>query len=161
MLALALVISQKVDSMEAKIYLAQIRKYEVMIRNKCERIQQLQDEAMKISPFPTDGTKVKTSFNVDRHEDIICSYLQMEQEIKQEIEKYYLLKQKAIRLFEQLPATQYDILYQVHILGRSLKEAAIYADRSYSWATMTQNQAIKGLQKLLDDMDATKQTAID
>lgn len=139
--------------MEVKTYLAQIRKYEAMIQNRRDTIQQLHDEALRITPAPIDGMKVNTTSSPDRRESLICDYLRMEQELEDEVRHYHAIRRDAIQLFEQLPLAQYDILYQVNILGRTLQDVAINADRSYSWATTTQNRAFKALQKLLDERD--------
>ncbi len=139
--------------MEVKTYLAQIRKCEAMIQNRRDTIQQLHDEALRITPTPIDGMKVNTTSSPDRRESLICDYLRMEQELEDEVRHYHAIRRDAIQLFEQLPLAQYDILYQVNILGRTLQDVATNADRSYSWATTTQNRAFKALQKLLDERD--------
>ena len=139
--------------MEVKTYLAQLRKCEAMIQNRRDTIQQLRDEALRITPTPIDGMKVNTTSSVERRESLICDYLRMEQELEDEVRYYHAIRRDAIQLFEQLPLAQYDVLYQVNILGRSLKEIAIKADRSYSWVTTNNNLAHKALQKLLDEKE--------
>ena len=137
--------------MEVKAYLERLRKCEAMIQNKYESIQQLRDEALRITTIPLDGMRVKSTSVVDRRESLICDYLRMEKQLEQEVKNCYAIRREAIMLFEQLPTAQYNILYQVNILGRSLQEVANDADRSYSWVTTVQNRALKTLQKLLDD----------
>lgn len=139
--------------MEVRTYLAQIRKCGAMIQNRRDTIQQLHDEALRITPAPIDGMKVNKTSSPDRQESLICDYLRMEQELEDEVRHYHALRRDAIQLFEQLPLAQYDILYQVNILGRTLQDVAINAERSYSWATTTQNRAFKALQKLLDERE--------
>ena len=136
--------------MDVKAYLGQIRKCEALIQNRRDTIQQLRDEALRITPVPIDGVKAKATPNPDHRESLICDYLRMERELEDEIRHYHAMRRDAIQMFEKLPFAQYDILYQVYILGRTLQDAANKADRSYSWATTTQNRAFKTLQKMLD-----------
>ncbi len=139
--------------MDVKSFLTEIRKCEAMIQNRCDTIKQLHDEAQRITPKPIDGMKVMSSPAPDNRETLICTYIQMECELEAEVRYYHKLRRDAIKLMEQLPLSQYKVIYQVYILGRSLKEVAAHEDMSYTWATTTQNHAFRSLQKLLDARD--------
>ncbi len=139
--------------MNARECLEQIRKSDTMINNKYDAIQKLHDEAIRITPEPIDGMKVKTTLNPDRKESIICTYLRMEQELRDEIQDLYKMRKEIIKMIEQLPTQQYNVLFQIYILGRKLQEIAINEDRSYSWVVITQRNGINTLQKIIDQHD--------
>ncbi len=107
--------------METREYLKQVRKYRSMIQHKQETLQRNALDA------------------------------QAAQALKQEIAQYTALQKEAIRLFERLPLRQYELMYQIYILGLTLQDAADRADRTYSWATTEQGRAIKALQKMMED----------
>ena len=133
-------------SVIAREYLEQIAKNERIIKNK----QYERDFWLGMATNTTaklGGERVQTSGNKQTMEHQVIEAIQAEEDInrlKQEIADI-------ISTIQRLSAEDYDLLHQVYVQHKSLKEIHIEAERSYSWATTTHQRALERLQRLLDN----------
>ena len=138
--------------MEAKTFLSQIQKIDVMIQNKLYEIQMLKHKAFDISAS-AEEVKVQKSGNHSKMECIVVSYIDMENEFAAKIKMLQEQKNKIIDVIEQLPVLEYDFLHKVYVSGMSIYEVAEKYDRTYSWATTIHARALKMVQKILDERE--------
>lgn len=136
--------------MTAKDYLMQIEKLDRLIQNKLIEVEQWKAIAMGTTSI-SDGDRVQSSSSQHKMEDAVCRYVAIEEEINKCIDRFIDIKQEVIHTIEQLPATEYDLLHKVYIQRMELNDVAILFDRTYSWVTTVHGNALKGVQKILDE----------
>lgn len=153
-------------AMDAKKYLQQVNKLNKLIENKLIEKEQWKSIAtsttaggsttVKVNGEQVALERVQSSGNPQKMADAVCRYVEIEKEIDECIDRYIDMKAEAIRMIEQLPTVEYDILHKVYIQGKTLAEVAIMYDRVYSWATTIHGRAIKGVQAMLDEREKQK-----
>lgn len=136
---------------ETKEFLNQVRKIDVLINNKLEEIQKLRSlaESMAINL----GERVQTSGSKHRMADTVERYVEMEREVDAEIDKLLLAKKEVIKVIEQLPFDEYEILYQVYVKGIELK--CCKTDKSYNWVKSVHGRALVHVRDILRSRKCT------
>jgi DNA-directed RNA polymerase specialized sigma subunit len=135
--------------MKAKDYLLQVVKLDRLIENKLIEIQQWKAIATGTTAH-SEGDRVQSSGSQQKMADAVCRYVSIEEEIDRYIDKLVDIKQEVIKTIEQLPATEYDVLHQIYIQGKTLDDVADRYSNSYSWATTVHGRALKKVQNILD-----------
>lgn len=135
--------------MNAKDFLRQIRKLDKMIENKLIEVRQLKELACNISPN-LSGERVKSTPNPQRIADAIGKYIDLENEINQNIDELVDAKRDVLGVIEQLNATEYDILHKIYVQNLTLYDVADAYDKTYSWVTTIHGRALKNVQRILD-----------
>lgn len=135
--------------MKAKDFLNQIKKLDKLIENKLAEVQQWKEIANNTT-VNMSGERVQSSGNHDNIANAICTYLDLEREIKQCVDELIAKRKDILDVIEQLPATEYDILHKIYVQGFTLQEVASLYDRRYEWATTTQGRALKLVQNILN-----------
>lgn len=135
--------------LNAKEYLLQIKKLDMMIRNKNAEIQQLKDVATSISPTMS-GERVQSTSNPQRIADAIGDYIDLEAETKRDLADLLAKKREIIAMIEQLNATEYDVLHKLYVQYLNFDKVAYTCNYSRSWVTTVHGRALKHLQNLLD-----------
>jgi DNA-directed RNA polymerase specialized sigma24 family protein len=117
-----------------------------MIANKKSEYSRRRDSAYSFGGF-AGGESVQSSRNLQKAQDAIISYVDLEAEIKA------LERERAeiIKSLEELPTLDYDFLFKFYAKGYSYKELAIHFDMSYAWAKKYRKKALEKLQALLDE----------
>lgn len=141
--------------MKAKDFLKQVRKYEMLIRNK--KAEKAQWQAIATGTTARmDGERVQTSGSQQKMADAIDRYVDMEAEIDRVIDYLIDARNDVIRVIEQLPADEYDVLHKIYVQAFNLYEVAFMNEKSYSWATTIHGRALQKVQKILDADDKRK-----
>lgn len=135
--------------MNAKAFLRNVEKLDKLIANKMVEIQQWKDIAENTTAGMT-GDRVQSSHNPHKIADAIGRYVDLENEIRADIETLIAAKKEAIAVIEQLEATEYDILHKIYIQHLSLWDVADACERTYSWVTTIHGQAVKHVQDILN-----------
>lgn len=135
--------------MRAKDFLRQVYKLDRMVENKLAEKRQWQDIAAGATP-QTTGERVQSSGNPQRMADAISRYIDIEQEIDECIDKLVDTKREVIGVIEQLNATEYDVLHQLYIQGKTLQEVSDKMGRSYSNIATIHGRALQSVQHILD-----------
>lgn len=136
--------------MRAKDFLKQLPKLNKMIENKMAEKEQWKSIAMGITSFNTSD-RVQSTPNQQKMADAVVRYMDIEKEIDQCIDALVDTKKDVISVIEQLEATEYDVLHKVYVQNITLDIVADKYERSYSWATTIHGQALKNVQKILDE----------
>lgn len=135
--------------MDAREFLRQIRKLDLLIKNKQDEIRQLKEIASSTSADMT-GERVQTTGNPHRLTDAIDSYIDLESELRQVVAELMAKRKEIIAVIEQLPPVEYDVLYRIYVKGQKHWDVADAYGFSYSWSTSTCSRAVRKVQKILD-----------
>lgn len=136
--------------MEAKEYLEQVEKINMMITNKLSEVDQWKSIAHGITS-PMDGKeRIKSTGNLQKMSDAVAMYVDIQAEIDAEIDRLVDIKKDVIHNIEQLPAVEYDVLHKVYIQFKDFKEISVEYDKTYSWVTTVHGRALKHLQNILN-----------
>lgn len=131
--------------MRAETYLDRIKKIDAMIKNKLRDHERWVAVAEGLGGASV-GERVQTSRNLHRGADAIGNYIDIESEIralKQE-------RQAIIKTIEQLPSTEYDLIYKLYVQDYSMKELAYHFGKSYDWVKLKKRHALRLIQTMLD-----------
>lgn len=140
--------------MNAKEFLQQVKKIDKLIENKMIEIQQWKEIAENTTVGLT-GERVQSSHNPQKIADAIGRYIDLENELREDIERMIAIKKDVISVIEQLEAIQYDILHKLYVQHLSLWDVADKCNRTYSWVTTIHGQAVKNVQKILNNRGKT------
>lgn len=135
--------------MSAKEFLRKVKKLDKLIANKMIEIQQWKEIASNTTG-DMSGDRVQTSHNPQKIADAIGRYIDLEAEIRADIETLIAAKKDVISVIEQLEATEYDVLHKIYIQHLELIDVADAYNRTYSWATTIHGMAVKSVQQILD-----------
>ena len=150
--------------MDAKAYLKQVEKLDMLIHNKIIEKDQWRSVALGIVSggqsvvVERNGKKelhnmekVQSSGRPSKMADAVDKCIDMEDEINALIDRLIDTKRQVIETIEQVESpTEYNILHLRHIQYRSLQEIAEKYKKDYGWATTTYGRALKSVQKILD-----------
>lgn len=136
--------------MDAKQFLNQLKKLDKMIENKLAEKARWKTMATKTTA-QIGGERVQSSGSKQKMADAVDSYLDIEREIDERIDKLVDTRQEVICVIEKLNTTEYDLLHKVYVQYLSLYDVADIYGKTYSWATTVHGRALKNVQKLLDE----------
>lgn len=140
--------------MDAKEFLSQVKKLDLMIRNKLIEKQQWKDIALGITSN-TEGEKVQSSGSQSKMADAIAKCVDMEAEIDRLVDKLIDTKKEVIQTIEQLDSpTQYNVLHMIYIQDKTLQEVADEYNMSYDWAATTHGRALKNVREIREKTKA-------
>lgn len=135
--------------MNAKEYMQQIRKLDQIIENKLIEIEQWKTLATGTTSY-SDGERVQTSSNQQKMADAVARYLDIQNEIEEDIDRLVDIKMDVIRTIERLKPKEYDVLHMIYVQYLTFNEVAEKYNQSYTWATTVHGRALANLQKLID-----------
>lgn len=135
--------------MRAKDFLQSALKIDKMIENKMYEKAQW----MAIATSTTakcSGERVQASSSKQKMADAVEKYMEIEEEIDNYIDALVGKKSEIIRIIEQLPAVEYDVLHKIYIQGKTLYDFAEENNKTYSSVTTLHGSALKKVQDILD-----------
>ena len=136
--------------MDAKSYLRQVEKLDVLIQNKLIERQQWKDIAEGITAS-VGGERVQASGSQQKMANAIEKCVDMESEIDAIVDTLIETKKEVIATIEQIDSpTEYDILHKRYIQFMPLQEIADRYGREYTTITTTHGRALKNVQNILD-----------
>lgn len=141
--------------MDAKQFLNQLKKLDKMIENKIAEKARWKTMATKTTA-QISGERIQSSGSKQKMADAVGSYLDIEREIDEQVDKLYDTRQEVISVIEKLNTTEYDLLHKVYVQYLSLYDLADMYGKTYSWATTVHGRALKNVQKILDERDDAK-----
>jgi len=141
---------RKGKQMEAKKFLKQLEKLDLMITNKLAEKQQWKAIATGTTAS-IGGERVQSSGSQQKMADAVSRYIDIEREIDEQIDKLIDTKQDVISVIEQLKPIEYDILHKIYVQYIKLYEVPDIYGKTYSWATTVHGRALKNVQAILDE----------
>lgn len=140
--------------MKSKQYLMQITKLDAIIKNTLEDIQRWKDLALHITPSMSNESKSNGGNTVsNKIENAVLNYITLEEKLNQAVIESMKTRSEIIATLEQLPTSEYNVLYQTYVNGVEFHEIADMFHRSYSWVTSVHGIGLKDLQKILDERE--------
>lgn len=138
--------------MDVHEFLEMPKKIDTMIRNKWAEVEMWREIASSTTGKIT-GDRVQSSRNPYKMEGAADTYMNIEQEITDDIAELIQKKKDVISVIEQLPAARYDLLHKIYIQFMTLKAAAIACGMSYTSATTEHGRALQQVQKILNERE--------
>ena len=138
--------------MKAQEYIKQYIKQKSIIANCWAEVAHWKDIAHSITGN-TEGERVQSSGSKQKMADAVISYSDIEDEIKQRIAKANEIQCEILDTIELLKESEYDVLHKLYIQGKTFKEIAVLKDKSISWVTSMHGNALKNLQRILDNRE--------
>lgn len=129
-------------------FLQQVGKYEVIIHNKLIEYQQWKALAESTTSV-LNPDKVQTSGSKQKMAEAVERYMEIENEIKECIEKLYEAKKDALAEIEKLEPVDYDVLHKIYIQYMTIQDVADAYVKSYSWACKQHTKALENLEKII------------
>lgn len=135
--------------MRAKDFLQSALKIDKMIENKM--YEKSQWVAIATSTTANcNGERVQSSGSKQKMADAVEKYMELEKEIDRYIDELVKKKNEIIKIVEQLPAVEYDLLHKIYIQGKTLYGFAEENNKTYSSVTTLHGSALKKVQDILD-----------
>lgn len=135
--------------MRAKDFLQSALKIDKMIENKM--YEKSQWVAIATSTTANcNGERVQSSGSKQKMADAVEKYMELEKEIDRYIDELVKKKNEIIKIIEQLPAVEYDLLHKIYIQGKTLYGFADENNKTYSSVTTLHGSALKKVQDILD-----------
>lgn len=135
--------------MRAKDFLQSALKIDKMIENKM--YEKAQWVAIATSTTANcNGERVQSSGSKQKMADAVEKYMELEKEIDRYIDELVKKKNEIIKIVEQLPAVEYDLLHKIYIQGKTLYGFAEENNKTYSSVTTLHGAALKKVQDILD-----------
>lgn len=136
---------------DAKAFLKQVEKLDMLITNKLIEKQQWKDIALGITAN-MDGERVQSSGSKSKMADALNRCVDTETEIDSLVDRLVDLKKRVTEVIERLESpTEYNVLHMRYIQFKSLQEIADRYGKEYGWATTTHGRALANVQKVLDE----------
>jgi len=138
--------------LNAKEFLHEYRKISKIIENKLTRYEEWKATATGITTGKIDGMKVQTTKNYKKMASAVENYVDIEKDIKEQINNLFEKEKRILRVLEQLPVDEYDVLHMIYIQNLRLYEVASKLEKSYSWVKLKHNTGINKVQVIMDNM---------
>lgn len=140
---------KRVQRVDAKKYLKQLKRLDTMIANKI--IEKEQWKAISMSTTAQmGGERVQASGSQQKMADAVCKHIDIEKEVDACIDRLIDTKKDVISVIEQLNTTEYDLLHKVYVQYITLEDVANMYGKSYTWVTTVHGRALKAVQDILD-----------
>jgi hypothetical protein len=142
-------VKRKTETEEAERFLGQYEKQKYILINKLDEIQRWDDIAMHITAS-MGGEKVQTSGAKSPMANAVECCVDAKDEIAGEV---VCLRDKQKRVLEVIESldnpTEYRVLHDMFIKGKTHEEIAEEYGHDYSWSTTTVGRAKKNVWRLL------------
>lgn len=135
--------------MRAKNFLQSALKIDKLIENKM--YEKAQWKAIATSTTAKcSGERVQASGSKQKMADAVEKYMEIEKEIDSYIDALIEKKSEIIRVIEQLPAAEYDLLHKIYIQRKTFYDFVEENNKTYSSVTTLHGSALKKVQNILD-----------
>lgn len=136
--------------MNAKEFLTQVEKLDMLVQNKLIEKQQWMELALGITAR-IDGERVQSSGAQSRMAEAVEKCVDVEAEITALIDRLIDTRRAVLAVLEQVDSPiEYDVLHRRYIQKMDLQDIADAYGKEYGWATTTHGRALKSVQKILD-----------
>lgn len=138
--------------MTAKEYLEQLSVLNEMIDQNVERLGELRELAGSTGGIQY-GERVQTSPSGDVLEKKVVKYVQLEQEISNEIDKFADAKEQIIREIRGLHNKNYiQVLYKIYVQFKSVRDVSKEIGKSYGYTIELHNKALSAFKNTYQNL---------
>ena len=142
--------------MTAKVFLSQIRKYDILIANKTETLARLRSQAVSIT-VNTDKLNVQTTARHDRLEETIIKIMDLESRILKDIETVTELKKDVTDVIDKLEeADEINLLYKRYVFHKDWTVIADEMNYSEQHILRLHGKALFEVQNVLNSLKDLK-----
>ena len=154
--------------MDAREFLEQPKKIDLMIANKLVEIEQWKLIATSTTTHQ-ENERVQTSGSKQKMADATDKFVDIEEEVKKCMNDLIEKKNDVISVIEQLKAKEYDVVHKMYIgvleevmvfgekrkvtVYKTLDEVAWMNGKSRSWAKGKHKSALANVQRILDERE--------
>lgn len=129
---------------EARRYLMQIRKLERMIDQKRRQIENLEEMATSGGAIRYDKDKVISSVRTDATENKVIRYVDLQAELKQDIDRYVMMRDRIIREIHELEDVRFiTILHDYYVDDKDMMAIADKLHYSYDHVVHLNMEALE------------------
>lgn len=93
--------------------------------------------------------RVQSSGNPNKMTDAADRCMELAEEIADYRRQLIAAEKEVLSVIELLPATEYDVLHKLYIMGWTAPQIMAQYDRSESWVSSTKGQGVKLVQDIL------------
>jgi hypothetical protein len=137
--------------MSAKDYLIQLKIIDTKINQKQKELAVLKEKALSQGAINYDRDRVQTSPR-NAQEQKICRYLDLADEIQQQIETYLLDQHRIIDEIQKLDDKNYiDLLYKHYVEFKDFTVVSEEMHFSYDYIKHLHKDALRAFEKLKDN----------
>jgi len=131
-----------VINLNAKQYLRQLRRLNDIVQSKLDQIETLRSLAQKITHVPKN-IKVQESILEDKNSELIAKIVDLENDIKADIDYLLDLKLKITHQINSLDNDDYKLLLMLRYLNfKTWEEIAVEMNCSYQWVHVLHGRAL-------------------
>ena len=146
--------------MNARDFLNQLKKMEDSIKDKLEEVERLKSIALVVTAVSNnviiEGEKhsvdrVQSSGSQQKMADAVCKYVDLENEIDNDIDMMIDKKLEVLAVINKLDKpVQCAVLRKKYVQFKSFRQIAEDLHYSYQYILESHSQALKNVQKILD-----------
>ena len=140
---------------KAKAFLKQYGKIERVLANKVVEKQRWEDIAQSVTAS-SDGERVQSSGKPSKMADAVARIVDIEKEIDEVTATLDRTRKDILKVIEQLPTNEYDVLHKCYIQGMTNGEIAESASREYSWASANKFKGETKVQQMLEARESNE-----
>lgn len=134
--------------MKAKAYLSEIRRMEIICRQKKDEIDMIHEQAACVPALTIKADIVQTSHDGQGFTRLSDKAADLEAELREDLERLREERHKRIMQIQELDnPTHIDILYQRYIRNWSLQDIAEYTGSSYGTIRHYHGNALQDFQR--------------
>lgn len=134
--------------MNTQKYLYQVKILDAKIKQKQEQYKQLYESAHSVSAVRYDKEPIQKSINTGTLEKSVIRYLELEEEIKNEIISFQEIKQKIINEIHAIEDDRFiNLLYKKYIQFKDLNLIAREMNYSYDYIKELHRNSIKAFEE--------------
>lgn len=142
--------------MNAKTYLGQIRKFDILISNKMDIVEDLRAQATSITA-KMDKVNVKTTARADRLEDTIVKIMDLESRILKDIEKITELKGEIVKVIDAVDnGDMINLLYKRYVHYEEWQQIADEMNYSIQHVLRLHGKALPKVQNIINQANDKK-----
>ena len=134
--------------LSARVYLGQLALIDEQINQDLERLEELKQSARSTGSFDYSRERVQTSPIGDKLCSDVSRYVDLDNQINAEIDRFVNAKEQIIREIRELRNTDYvKVLYKVYVQYKSIKVAAQEIGKSCSHTSVIHNKALSAFEE--------------
>ena len=135
--------------MDAKKFLNEPKRLDVLIRNKLIELSRWKELALSITAN-MGGERVQSSGSQQKMADRINKYLDYEKEIDEMVDRLIDKKKEVVEVIEEIENPDYlDLIHRKYIQYKTLEQIAKETGRSYDAIKTAHGRALEEVRKIL------------
>lgn len=140
--------------MTAKKYLTQLMKLDEQIKQKQSQVEELKEMMGNIGSFDYSEERVQSSGSCKSQvEESTVRLLELENEVKEDIIRFALMKDKMIKEIHQLAEPNYiKLLFKRYVEFKRLEEIAVEMKYTYEYTRKLHGDALQNFQNIIHNL---------